>query len=166
MMEEAHLLCDRLEALLDCAVGRDETAQPDGAEATTEAVDVLRVRIGRIRAGLDPGAGGIGTRARATDRSAWPEDVTPLSAYERPIIESLGELGGSASVGAVREMVFAKMQERLLPNDYRPQATTGEVLWRYRITWAAHHLRDTGVLKRGSPRGIWQLSELEGTSDR
>ena len=110
-------------------------------------------QIGSRRRGPSAGRNGVRKKVRV-------EGATPLSAYREAITEALRELGGSASTAAVREKVFAIMQERLLPNDFLRQATTGEVLWRYRFSWAGHLLRDEGVLRRGSPRGLWELAAL------
>lgn len=100
-----------------------------------------------------------GLRSEHNGARSWPRDATPLRVYREAIPGVLREAGGSASSAEVRERVFTMLRKRFVPSDFRPQATTGRVLWEYRLAWAAHQLRDQGVLRSDSPRGRWELAE-------
>lgn len=87
-------------------------------------------------------------------------DATPQRRYERPIIESLRRRGGSAPIEDVIDDVFGEVREELIAADYEPIATGTEPLWRNRVRWARKELEfRKGLIKPGSPRGIWELTE-------
>ena len=84
---------------------------------------------------------------------------TPEEAYRRPILESLYELGGSASIKDVLRLVEVKIKSLLGEVDYQ-KIPSGEIRWRNTAMWERLVLiRQEGLLKSGSTRGVWELSE-------
>jgi restriction system protein len=78
-----------------------------------------------------------------------------------PSLQAVTELGGSASIGEIVEMVikrqsFSDAQQAVLHND-GPETEIG-----YRLAWARSYLKAMGLLTN-SARGIWALTE-EGTA--
>ena len=84
---------------------------------------------------------------------------TPQQAYRRPILEALCELGGGASVGDVLQLVEKKMKPVLNEVDYQKLPSGVGIRWRNTAMWERLSLAKEGLLKSGSPNGIWELSE-------
>jgi hypothetical protein len=85
---------------------------------------------------------------------------TPESAYRRPILEALVELGGSSELHAVLDRVYAKMKPQLNGHDLAALPSDGVTpRWQNTAQWARNALREGGYLKDGSPHGVWEISE-------
>ena len=83
----------------------------------------------------------------------------PQSAYEKPILEALYELGGKAPGRAVLDLVESKMRSLLNEVDYEA-LPSGALRWRKTANWARNELvHGKGLLRDDSPRGIWELTE-------
>lgn len=86
---------------------------------------------------------------------------TPEDAFRRPILEALVELGGSASVGQVLDLVERKMQGKLTQYDLEPLPSSPHCLrWRNTARRCRNTLVREGLMKRDSPHGIWEISDL------
>lgn len=83
---------------------------------------------------------------------------TPPKAFRRPILEALVELGGSAPMSGVLEVVEQKMKGVLNPHDYEP-LRSGGIRWRNTAQWCRHALIQEGLLRRDSPYGIWEITD-------
>jgi len=83
---------------------------------------------------------------------------TPQQAYRQPILEALYELGGSASVGDVLQMVEKKMKPILNEIDYQKLPSGVDIRWHNTAMWERFNLVREGLLKSGSPNGTWELS--------
>lgn len=97
----------------------------------------FRVRIGRLSRGL----------------------CTPRSAFERPIVQALRELGGRAPAGDVLAAVQADMKNILNAEDAEELPTGGQ-RWHKNANFARLNLTKRGYLASDSPRGVWELTEL------
>ena len=84
---------------------------------------------------------------------------TPQQAYRQPILEALYELRGSASAGDVLQMVEKKMRPVLNEVDYQKLPSGVDTRWRNTAMWERFSLVKEGLLKSGSPDGIWELSD-------
>ncbi len=84
---------------------------------------------------------------------------TPEEAFELPILETLVEFGGRASVAEVLARVKAKMKDALTPYDYQPLPSGSELRWRNTARWCRKKLVQKGLMVRGSPHGIWEISD-------
>ena len=85
---------------------------------------------------------------------------TPEAAFRKPILESLAELGGSAPVGKVLEVVEHKMKGILNEYDQEPlPSDPRSVRWRNTAQWCRNTLVREGLMKSDSPHGIWEISE-------
>jgi len=85
---------------------------------------------------------------------------TPESAYLRPILEILVEQGGSGDVNTVLDLLYAKMAPVLNDYDHTPLASDGVTpRWRNTAQWARNSLREQGLIRPDSPRGVWAISD-------
>lgn len=84
---------------------------------------------------------------------------TPEQAFYQSILKILNELGGSAKASDVLERLGPTMKERLKEVDYQP-IRSGEIRWRKAANFARDTMVKKGLLKSGSPRGIWELSDF------
>jgi|GEM_PF-596476 len=85
--------------------------------------------------------------------------ITPMETYYLPLLETLYELGGRGKTREVIERVGEKMRDILTPYDYEYLPSGGSIRWENRVQWARLKLVHKGLLKRDSPKGIWELSE-------
>jgi hypothetical protein len=125
---------DRLAGLRDEWEGHQSLVETKEDEETRAA----RRNLGRLRNGVR----------------------TPEGAYYGPILRALDERGGSAPIGDVLNRVGEMMREALKPVDRQPMPSDpSQPRWRNAAQWARHALVQRGLLKDGSPRGVWELSD-------
>ncbi len=88
-------------------------------------------------------------------------EITQHPAFCRPILESLVELSGRAKTKAVLDSVGIKMKDVLKPKDYEHHKSIGkQIRWRNTAQWARNDMvNKDGRMKKGSPDGIWEISE-------
>ncbi len=85
---------------------------------------------------------------------------TPEDAYYRPILRVLERRGGSGQVGEVLEEVREEMKGILRDVDFEPLASDPHnPRWRNAAQWARNSMVNEGLLKSGSPRGVWEITE-------
>lgn len=85
---------------------------------------------------------------------------TPEDSFRRPILESLIELGGSAPMKEVLELVEDKMKGILNEYDYQPLPSDPKsIRWRNTAQWCRNTLVREGLLKSNSPHGSWEISD-------
>jgi len=86
---------------------------------------------------------------------------TPEEAFRQPILEALVELGGKAPMRKVLDVVEKKVRSKL--NKYDLEALPSDpksVRWRNTAQWCRNTLVEEGLMRRDSPYGIWEISEL------
>ena len=115
----------------------DLAGEPTEEEESDEE-QAIRRDLGRLRRGLR----------------------TPEPAFYRPILEALVALGGRRVDGAgVRERAPADAG-RLRDVDFQPLASDPELpRWRNTGQWARNALVKQGLMRRDSPRGVWEISD-------
>lgn len=85
-------------------------------------------------------------------------ETTPYTEFDRPLLESLVELGGKSSSDEVLQRMKSKMGPTLKPGDF-DTVSTGEERWRNTARWRRNALVKLGFLRTDSPRGIWGITE-------
>jgi restriction system protein len=78
-----------------------------------------------------------------------------------PILLTLDELGGSASIQKVMPALEAKMRGTLNRFDYEVLESgkgRSEYRWRNTARWAKNILVNLGLVASGSPIGLWELT--------
>ena len=85
---------------------------------------------------------------------------TPESAYRRPILQALVDLGGSSELHAVLNRVYEMMKSTLNSHDLAPLPSDGVTpRWQNTAQWARNALREGGYICSDSPHGVWEISE-------
>lgn len=76
--------------------------------------------------------------------------------YKDLIIECLEEVGGSAEKQHVERWIAARLGDRLKPYHWAP--LKNEIRWKKDVQFCRNALREAGVIKAGSPEGVWELA--------
>jgi len=84
---------------------------------------------------------------------------TPQSAYRIPILRTLVTLGGEADMDLVLERVQALMGDQLNAHDLDTLADGKTIRWRNAAQWARNTLREEGLIRDDTPRGVWGISD-------
>lgn len=84
---------------------------------------------------------------------------TPQSVLREHILQALRKLGGRARVSEVIEEMTRQLEGKLLPGDTVWREATNEPAWQNNAKWERFQMTQDGALRRGSPRGIWELGE-------
>jgi Mrr restriction endonuclease-like protein/SeqA-like protein len=87
-----------------------------------------------------------------------PGLLLPQGEYWVPILETLVDAGGSLPTAQVRAKVGEVLRDRLRPEDFEKN-NTGGVKWKNRVAWVRARMVKRGVLKAGSPRGVWEITQ-------
>ena len=80
------------------------------------------------------------------------------AAYELPILQALAERGGRAGKNEVLDALEPLLRDKLTELDCA-QIASGEIRWRNRAQFVRLRLVERGEMQRGSPRGIWELTQ-------
>jgi hypothetical protein len=102
---------------------------------------------------------GLNQRSLIAEKRA-PGLRTPADEFRLPILKSLADLGGSATVTEVLDRVEKMMYNRLSAHDRStlPSKPT-QIRWRNTAQWARLDMVQEGLLSSKSPRGVWELTE-------
>jgi hypothetical protein len=68
-------------------------------------------------------------------------------------------MGGRGRTYEACRRVFDELEERLEAADMK-ETSTGEVFWHNSTRWERDAMVNAGLLKKGSPHGIWELTDL------
>jgi hypothetical protein len=106
-----------------------------------------------------PDSGGAGEAPKDRPKRQPRGKKPRREQFRRPLIETLYELGGRASLGKVRPKMERKMASRLREPDHAAVRSGREPRWWNDVCWMRDDLCKEGLLRGDSPRGIWELSE-------
>jgi len=85
---------------------------------------------------------------------------TPQAKFRLPILRALMSLGGSASINEVIDIIKEDMKDELNKYDYEPLKSTPHFpRWRNTAQWERDTMVKIGLLKKDSPRTIWEISD-------
>jgi Mrr N-terminal domain len=84
--------------------------------------------------------------------------MLPDSEYETPILEILREKGGRAPTREVIDTLGGRLDGRLTDIDRQP-LRSGDIRWRNRAQFVRLNLIQQGDMLKGSPRGVWEISD-------
>jgi restriction system protein len=100
-----------------------------------------------------------GARSRKNTAPRIPRgERTPQEDFRQPILRSLYEKGGSGKTAEVLARVEGIVGDKLTDAD-RATLKQGEVRWRNTAQWERNVMVEDGLLKKSSPRGVWELTE-------
>jgi hypothetical protein len=83
---------------------------------------------------------------------------TPTDAYWMPILEALEERSGREHSDVVLDLVEKKMAGILKSEDYELLPSGLSVRWRNRAQWQRQNMVQQGLLRKDSPRGVWEIT--------
>ena len=153
---------DRLEDLQEDSKQAIDQSRFDQAQTLLQQAQALT----DLLKDLDAWAKRFDTLVASTDDG--PDDETPRlrkglktpqSAYRVPILRALVTLGGEADLDAVLERVQAMMADQLNTHDLDTFSDGKTVRWRNTAQWARNSMREEGLIRDDTPRGVWAISE-------
>ncbi|MFJ6109133.1 winged helix-turn-helix domain-containing protein [Dietzia maris] len=68
------------------------------------------------------------------------------------------ETGGGREMNELLRVAEKRLKGKLRPGDYNG-LTGGEIRWRNAMRWERNSMAKEGLIKRGSPRGWWELAD-------
>ena len=127
------------------------------------AEDVIR-RLIDLHGGPSPGPDGGESSLPSVPRQPRPPRLprgkkASDHAYKPAVLAALQELGGRAKVDDALAVVERIMAPQLSEVDYERLSSGAVLRWRNSAQWARKYLKDEGLLRADSPRGVWELSE-------
>lgn len=84
--------------------------------------------------------------------------LLPESEYVDPILRVISAKGGRAPTREVIEDVGGIVGDRLTVLD-KERMASGAVRWHNRVQFTRLRMVDQGLLKSGSPRGVWEITD-------
>jgi hypothetical protein len=116
----------------------------------TKLLKDLNIYIGQ-------GHGSKSSKRVRRQRSHLPRTENAL--LREYILDALNHLGGAGRKIDVLKYMDRELEGKLLPGDLSKRESSGEYAWRNNAAWERFRMIKDGVLKSGSPTGIWELSE-------
>jgi predicted CopG family antitoxin len=98
------------------------------------------------------------TTRRPLRGRATPGTILPQREYWPVILDILIKAGGKAPANDVIDAVGERMRASFLPADL-DELDLGEVRWRNRVRFARLRLKEGGLLRSDSPRGVWEITD-------
>ena len=94
------------------------------------------------------------------ERDRLPQGrATSRKEFVEPTLRVLQKMGGSGEADAVVERVERIMKPVLRDVDYEALPSDGVPRWKKHVHGARWKMVQDGLMKRGSPRGLWEISE-------
>lgn len=122
------------------------------------AEDVIGRLLDQVEGGADPVINDSNALLQ-NQAPAPPGSLLPIGAYWLPILGIIAEAGGSAPANDVIDALGERMDDVLKDRD-RETLRNGEIRWRNRARFARLRMKERGLLRDTSPRGVWEISEL------
>jgi len=160
LQAQGHPIPDDLRRLKLDLMMRLENGEQTAAELKqwAEGLRPLLVKIdAALIAGKRSGKGPSTTGNRKRKEKAPRTSQEVLREY---LLTALRELGGSARCSEVIDKMREMLAGQLLPGDLMKRKT-GEIIWENNAHWERNALVKEGILKKNSPRGIWELAEQD-----
>lgn len=130
--------------------------QADARQALAQLADEfhdilkdLRERLGQPMLAAEPKPRGKRPKLPKTSQKTLREHV----------LQALSALGGKARVPDVIQQMRGQLEGKLLPGDQVWRESSNEAAWENNAKWERFQMVQEGLLRRGSPRGIWELGE-------
>jgi hypothetical protein len=138
-----------LRRILGLSPGAESGEIEDGAPAAQSS---RRARVAARAGSSRP------RRRRSRVPRAKAGTTLPDAEYEIPILEILRDSGGRAPTREVIDALGERLDGRLTEADREP-LSSGDIRWRNRAQFARLSLIEQGDMAKGSPRGVWEISE-------
>lgn len=96
--------------------------------------------------------------AHISDNGEDGKGPTDKKVIRHYLLLALKDIGGSAHCKMVKDKMREMMAGQFKPADLIKRAN-GELVWENNAHWVRNALVHEGVLKKDSPRGVWELNE-------
>ena len=160
LQSQGHPIPDDLRRLKLDLMMRQESGQQAAEELKTWA-EALRPVVARIDAALTVAKQpGNGPKTRGSRKRKEKAPRTSQEVLREYLLMALRELGGSAKCSEVIDKMREMLAGQLLPGDLMKRKS-GEIIWENNAHWERNALVKEGILKKNSPRGVWELAEQE-----
>jgi DNA-binding ferritin-like protein len=128
----------------------------DAKQALAQLADEFQeiLRDLRDRLGQDAASPEAKPRAKRSKLAKTPQRV-----LREHIVLALKSLGDKARVSDVIAEMGRQLEGKLLPGDTVWREATNENAWQNNAKWERFQMTQDGILRRGSPRGVWELEE-------
>ncbi|MBN1901395.1 winged helix-turn-helix domain-containing protein [Candidatus Sumerlaeota bacterium] len=140
---EARLLIEQAEAMEKCGK-QVETLRKEWA--SIKKISLPRKYVRKKSGALS------GSRLKKGQR-------TPEKEFVLPILRVLESMGGGGKVKDILTKVHQEMKGKLKPIDITPLTKDGKPRWFNTGQWARNSMVNEGLMKKNSPRGIWEISD-------
>jgi len=139
---------------------RQALARADQATVFREQVSALRVEWEKLAPPPNSDDDGMDMNERHDLNRLRRGLRTRETAYFKPILQILNQMGGAAKTSEVLSRIQKVMKGTLQEVDYEPLASDPEIpRWWNTAQWAHHSMVQNGLLKADSPRGTWEMTE-------
>lgn len=176
VVEAFEMLLDELERIIPDlnAQGKEllETKKYSEAHAIINTAEAVVAFQGKVRALLTewndiktPARNSVISKKheRAVKRllssDLHKERRTHEKQFVLPILQALVDFGGNATKNQVLERLEFTMADRLNQTDWETLTSrTHEIRWKNTAAWARQRMVNDGLLARGSPIGVWEIT--------
>ena len=160
LQAQGHPIPDDLRRLKLDLMMRLENGEQAAAELKQWA-EGLRPLLASIDAALTKARqSGNGPKTKGSRMRKEKAPRTSQEVLREYLLTALRELGGSAHCSAVKDRMREMLAGRFQPGDLLKR-DTGEIVWENNTHWERNALVKEGILKKNSPRGVWELAEQE-----
>ena len=122
-----------------------------------DANSVLRRLLGVGKGKSGPSSASAPRKDAAPPPRAPQGSLLPERSYRTPILLELLERGGAGAAKEVIDSVGRRVDSQLTDRDREP-LYGGELRWRARVQFTRLRMREDGLIKGDSPRGVWELT--------
>jgi hypothetical protein len=127
------------------------------AEELRKKISAIDTLIGAERA--EEGDARVQDDASRLEPSVHGDVFTLVKEYWRSILQSLVEMGGRGRREEVIDAAGKNMAGILTPADYEMLVDSPVIRWRSRVVLQASNMQTQGLIKKDSPRGLWEIAD-------
>lgn len=163
LKEQAEPFVDTPNTVLRRLLGFDAAGQPEDETVDVAELEPASGAAPKVRGAkptlTKPPRQPVARAGKKTKRSRVPNgSLLPETEYDRPLLETLVEFGGSASSRAVVDAVGVKVKNQLTDLDLE-KLPSGGIRWENRLQFVRLRLIEKGFMIKESGRGIWAISD-------
>ncbi|MEE9305287.1 MAG: winged helix-turn-helix domain-containing protein [bacterium] len=98
------------------------------------------------------------TKVEGAQRKRRKDGLSMKDCY-LPLLKTLVKHGGRIESSIACKEVKGLVKDKIIPSDHELVDSGVDIRWRNVIRWARKRLVEDGLMKKNSPRGIWEISE-------
>ena len=157
LQKQAEPFIDSPNSVLRRILGLEPGGVPPEGEAPVTP-GVSKSGADRSRARQRPGTSSRRARRKKGRTRVAAGSILAEDQYVEPLLNVLVDRGGSAPAREVIDEVGTRLNGRLTTLD-RELLASGSIRWQNRAQFVRLRLVEEGLLKKGSSRGVWEITE-------